>query len=139
MAKISLASLAFIGGAIAYRRGHHAHIRLFIQRLEPGKRAALVVFLELTVLALAIFTGIVSWRVVVARWDELTPVLQMRSTWLSLPLTIGMALVVFTSIERLIQFMDVAPGIGFAFLCGRRRHHARRGIWLPGFEDNVCF
>jgi len=30
VAKVSLASLAFIGGAVAYRRGHHAHIRLFI-------------------------------------------------------------------------------------------------------------
>ena len=67
VAKISLASLAFIGGAIAYRRGHQAYIRLFIQSLGPSERAALVVFIELTVLSIAIFTGIVSWSVVVAR------------------------------------------------------------------------
>ena len=141
VAKISLASLAFIGGAMAYRRGHQAYIRVFIQSLGPSERAALVVFLELTVLSIAIFTGIVSWSVVVARWDELTPVLQMRSTWLSLPLTIGMALVVFTSIERLIAApRPLLVRVGLVFCALVVIIMASRGIWLPWFRgDNALF
>jgi tripartite ATP-independent transporter DctM subunit len=139
VAKISLASLAFIGGAIAYRRGHQAYIRIFIHSLGPDERAALVVFIELTVLAIAIFTGIVSWSVVVARWDELTPVLQMRSTWLSLPLTIGMALVVFTSVERLLaapRHLLVRMGLVFCALVVIIM--VSRGTWLPWFRgDNA--
>jgi len=141
VAKISLATLAFIGGAIAYRRGHHAQIRLLIQRLPESQRQGLALFTEFAVLALAAFTCVISWGVVVARWEELTPVLQMRSTWLSLPLTIGMAVIVATSVERILAAPRAqALRIALIFCAILAVIVLSRGLWLPFFRgDNVLY
>lgn len=138
-AKASLAVLAFIGGAVAYRRGHHAHIRLFTQMLSEKPRAILYIGIEYVVLILALITGYLSVGVLIARWEEFSPVLQMRSTWLSLPLTIGMALLAFTSVERLIaarRSSVILIGLIFCLVAGVVV--LGKGVWMPWFRgDNV--
>jgi tripartite ATP-independent transporter DctM subunit len=141
VAKASLATIAFIGGAVAYRRGHHAYIRMFMDMLPATRKAVLTVFLQFIVLALALITAILSWGVLEARWHELTPVVQMRSTWLALPLTIGMALIVFTAAERLLAApRSTVLQVGAIFCVTVAIIMLTRSSWSPWFAgDNALF
>ncbi len=100
-AEMALTTIAFLGGALAYRRGGHAAIRMVIEALPVGPRQACEALLDLIVLSVAVTTGLSSLTLFVARWEQLTPILYMRVSWFGLPLLVCMVVLAVTAIERL--------------------------------------
>lgn len=99
---LALAMIAFIGGAVAYRRDQHIAVRVLVDGLPPRLRAPMYAAADWLVLETAVVCFVTSFPLLISRWDELTPLLQMHGTWLALPLTIGMALLAVYAIARLL-------------------------------------
>ena len=57
IARLALSILAFIGGAVAYRRRDHAFVRVVLSRLPPNGERACLALAEVVVLFVAIITG----------------------------------------------------------------------------------
>ncbi len=100
---LALTMIAFIGGAVAYRRDQHIAVRVLVDGLPPRLRAPMYAAADWLVLETAVVCFVTSFPLLISRWDELTPLLQMHGTWLALPLTIGMALLAVYAIARLLS------------------------------------
>ncbi len=101
VSSLALSVIAFVGGAIAYRREQHVFIRTIVDRLPERMRHACYAFVDWLVLGIALACFQSSLGLLTARWDELTPILEMRGTWLALPLTIGMVVLALYALDRL--------------------------------------
>ncbi len=101
VSSLALSEIAFIGGAIAYRREQHVCIRTIVDRMPERPRHACYAFVDWVVLGIAAICFQASLGLLSARWDELTPILEMRGTWLALPLTIGMVVLALYALIRL--------------------------------------
>jgi tripartite ATP-independent transporter DctM subunit len=100
--RLALAIIAFIGGAVAYRSAHHTAIRVITDRLGNTARLAVGAGIEWLVL---IVTATAAWQSVAlltASWDNVTPMLQISTGWITLPVTIGMVLIALFALERLL-------------------------------------
>jgi TRAP-type C4-dicarboxylate transport system permease small subunit len=102
VAKLALSTIAFVSGAIAYAQGHHAFVRVGLNALGPRLRDACLVACDLAVPGLAALTGYASIFLIETRWNERTPILEMPAAW-TIPLSAGMALVMFHAAERLVR------------------------------------
>ena len=98
-----LGIVAFIGGALAYNRDEHIAVHAFIDRLPERSRLLTLIFVDWVVLALSVFVAWVSWSVVQSRADELSTVMEISMRWFVLPLTVGMSLMAFFAIGRLLR------------------------------------
>jgi tripartite ATP-independent transporter DctM subunit len=101
---LALTVMAFIGGALAYRRDQHIAVRVLVEMLPRGWRAPIHAAADWLVLETAVVCFVTSFPLLVSRWDELTPLLEMHGTWLALPLTIGMALLAVYAVARLRSY-----------------------------------
>src|SRR6266567_696908 len=111
-ARLSLSILAFIGGAVAYRRRDHAFVRV--------------------VLFVAGLTGIASAEFIASSWNERTPILQLPAAMIALPLPVGMALLVLYALANLRgEHGRMAWGVGAAFVGVMAAAAATRDFWLP--------
>jgi len=103
VARLALSTLTFVGGALAYRRGHHAYVRAALERLPAlGQRWCLALADALVLLG-ALVAGWASLDFIRTSWTELTPILSLPAASIALPLTACMALLVLYSGERLIR------------------------------------
>jgi tripartite ATP-independent transporter DctM subunit len=103
VAGLALTTMAFIGGAVAYRTDQHIAVRAVIDALPLRIAAAAQAAADWLVLEVAVVCLVSSIRLLEARWDELTPILEMRGTWLAMPLTVGMAVMAVYAVARLSQ------------------------------------
>jgi tripartite ATP-independent transporter DctM subunit len=103
VASIALATMAFIGGALAYRRDQHIAVHAIIDALPLPLRAPLRAAADWLVLEVAVLSFVISLRLLYARWGDLTPILELHGTWLALPLTIGMAVMAVYAVARLLS------------------------------------
>ncbi len=137
VAKLSLSTLAFVGGAIAYAHGHHTFVRVGLNALGPRLRDALMVASDFTVLLVAAVTGYASIFLIEIRWNELTPILQMPAAWIVVPLCASMVLLMFYAGRRLLRarraIVVAVGGIGAAMLALAL---ATRPAWLPWFAGD---
>ena len=101
VSSLALSVIAFIGGAIAYRREQHVFIRTIVDILPERPRHACYAFVDWLVLGIAAVCFHASLGLLTARWDEMTPILEMRGTWLALPLSIGMVVLALYALIRL--------------------------------------
>ena len=101
VSSLALSVIAFIGGAIAYRREQHVFIRTIVDILPERPRRACYAFVDWLVLGIAAVCFHASLGLLTARWDETTPILEMRGTWLALPLSIGMVVLAMYALIRL--------------------------------------
>lgn len=101
VSSLALSVIAFVGGAIAYRREQHVFIRTIVDRMPERPRHACYAFVDWVVLGIAVICFQASLGLLSARWDELTPILEMRGTWLALPLTVGMVVLALYAAIRL--------------------------------------
>jgi tripartite ATP-independent transporter DctM subunit len=99
---LALTTMAFIGGAVAYRRDQHIAVRVLVEMMPIRLRAPLHAAADWLVLETAVVCFSTSFPLLISRWDELTPLLEMHGTWLALPLTIGMALLAVYAVARLM-------------------------------------
>ena len=134
--RLALSIITFIGGAAAYRGAHHTAVRLITDRLAPDLRQAVAIGIEWLVLIVTALTAWQSLGLLTASWGDLTPILQISTGWIALPVTVGLALIALFALERLIAGYPPrrALAIGVLML-------AATGVivWLAGasiFADN---
>jgi TRAP-type C4-dicarboxylate transport system permease small subunit len=78
VARLSLSILAFIGGAVAYRRRDHAFVRVLLDRAAPALERACLVLADIIVLFVVGLVGFASLQFIASSWGERTPVLQLQ-------------------------------------------------------------
>jgi tripartite ATP-independent transporter DctM subunit len=109
LSEIALSAIAFIGGAAAYRESHHMAISIVRDIFPPCGRKIIAIVGEWLVFCVCAISCYASFEVLQQHWDNLMPTLQISSSWIALPFTIGMALVALYAIERLILDYPVRP------------------------------
>ncbi|HUC48886.1 MAG TPA: TRAP transporter large permease subunit [Xanthobacteraceae bacterium] len=131
-ARLSLSILAFIGGAVAYRRSDHAFVRLVLDRLHPAAEHACLILSDIIVLFVVGLTGLASAQFIASSWHELTPVLQLPAGLIALPLPVGTALIALHALEKLFRKdTRMALAVGAAFVATLALAAATRDFWLP--------
>lgn len=114
-AKLTLPVVAFLGGAVAYRRGQHASIVVGISALPPFGREVCRVLVEYLVLIVTVAAAIASIGLFRSRLSEVLPMLGLSGAWSVVPFTLGMVVVALTALERLTGFgwkvLLVAAGV----------------------------
>ncbi len=116
-AELALSTIAFIGGAFAYRRREHASIRMLVDALPLRMRRICDAGIEYIVLVVALATGLTAIPLFIAQWGEVTPILQIRAGWFVLPLVASMLVLAVTAIERLVgQHRPTACWVGAGFI-----------------------
>ena len=100
--RLALSIIAFIGGAAAYRGAHHTAIRLITDRLSQTMRQAVGARIEWLVLIVTATTAWQSIGLLTASWDNVTPILQISTGWITLPVTVGLLLIALFALDRLV-------------------------------------
>ncbi len=101
VANLALTTIAFIGGAVAYRRNQHIAVRFLVDQMPRSWREPVHAGADWFVLLVAVLCFFPSIGLLRTRWDELTPILELPAAWLAMPLTIGMVLMVIYALARL--------------------------------------
>lgn len=101
-AKLFLSLIAFVGGALAYRARHHTTVEFLTARLPAHLRVSVAIGIDVVVLVVAAVVGYVSLNLLSISSMSNTPILDINTAWLILPLTVGLTLVVIFALERLI-------------------------------------
>lgn len=99
--KLCLSTLAFLGGALAYRAQHYTVIELVRRSVSKPVRLSIGVAVDTLVLCVAVTTAYVSFELLSITSHSLTPVLQISAAWIALPFSVGMILVALFALERL--------------------------------------
>ena len=89
-----LITLAFLGGAIAYSRGQFIAITLLVDRAPRAWQDFLRACSEWIVILSAILLGGFSVPLLIANAEEKTIILGIGYVWMTLPITVGSALLV---------------------------------------------
>ncbi len=103
VAGFSLAIIAFLGGAIAYRREQHVLVRTLVDMLPTRWRLGSYALVDWLVLEIALIAGYESLGLLVFRWEEITPILEMRASWIAMPLTVSMLVLAVYAVARLYR------------------------------------
>ena len=98
-----LSIIAFVGGALAYNRNEHIAVHAVIDRLGDRPRTMVLACMDWVVLIGSVYIAWVSADVVKSRGDELSTVMEISMRWFVLPLTVGMVLMSFFAVGRLLQ------------------------------------
>ncbi len=116
-AKLSLSTIAFIGGATAYRSRQHTCVRVLLDRMPAAMADLVLAMLEWAVVVVA---AIACWQGILlmeSNRPSLTPILQISLSWIGLPLPVGMGLVVLFALERLaLQHRPATVGWALAIV-----------------------
>ncbi|HVB67530.1 MAG TPA: TRAP transporter large permease subunit [Acetobacteraceae bacterium] len=98
---LALTVIAFIGGAVAYRRDQHIAVHVLVEHLPASVRAPVRAASDWMVLGISVLCFVPSLGLLLIRWEELTPILELHTTWIALPLTVGMGLTAVYALARL--------------------------------------
>jgi tripartite ATP-independent transporter DctM subunit len=137
IARLVLSILAFIGGAVAYRRRDHAQVRLILNLVPTRIERICLVLADVVVFFVAGLIGVVSIEFVAASWAERTPILQVPAALIALPLPIGMALMAECAAERLWRAHGrLALIVAALFLFATAAAATTYESWLPALGDD---
>src|SRR4029079_13454675 len=127
VAGFSLSVIAFLGGAIAYRREQHVLVRTVVDLLPTGWRLASYALVDWLVLEIALIAGYQSFGLLIFRWEEVTPILEMSAAWIAVPLTLSMIVLAIYAVGRLsgqtrasILWSGIALAVVTAAIVGAR-------------------
>jgi tripartite ATP-independent transporter DctM subunit len=131
-ARLVLSILAFIGGAVAYRRRDHAFVRVVLNLVAPPVERACFVLSDTVVLFVVSLVGIASAQFIASSWGELTPVLQLPAALIASPLPIGMALIALFAVDNLYRHgTRLASAVAFVVALAVAMTALTRDVWLP--------
>jgi len=131
-ARLSLSILAFIGGAVAYRRQDHAFVRIVLNLVPAPIERTCLILSDIIVLFVVGLTGIASTEFISSSWSELTPILQLPAALIALPLPIGMALFALHAIDNLSRHSArMTFWVAVVLLTTLAAAMAIRTLWLP--------
>jgi len=132
VARFVLSIIAFLGGAVAYRRGDHAFVRVLLNRCPLPVRQTCFALADVLALFVAVVTGVASFEFIESSWNERTPIFQIPAATIAIPLTIGLALVVLYAVNRLRREHGMrawlVAGVVALAMAGAV---ATRQTWLP--------
>jgi tripartite ATP-independent transporter DctM subunit len=132
VARLALSVLAFIGGAVAFRRQDHACVRILLDTAPPPVERCCVVLADVIVLFVVGLAGIVSADFIASSWSERTPILQVPAALIALPLPLGMALFALHAVDNLVRRgLALACGVGAVFALTIALATLTRDVWLP--------
>jgi len=100
--KLCLTTLAFLGGALAYRAGHHTAIQFVTRFFPEAARVATAAAVDVFILCVALITLYLSFDLFTVSLTAQTPILQISTAWIVLPFNIGLVMIALFSTERLI-------------------------------------
>ena len=103
VAQLCLEVLAFVGGAIAYRRGEHMALRVVRDRLPTYWAAILDSIANWAVLILSTCLLILSIPLYSDRALAISPSLHISESWFMVPLSVGVLLLAVFAAERLVN------------------------------------
>ena len=139
LARFALSVLAFIGGAVAFRRNDHAFVRVVLDRLPSGGSRCLLALADVVVLFVSGLTGYASLEFLASSWDELTPILQWPAALIGAPLPVGMALLALHALLNLRRHHGtMALWVGAVFLGTIAVAAVTRDTWLPLLGDDAA-
>jgi tripartite ATP-independent transporter DctM subunit len=137
IARLALSILAFIGGAVAYRRRDHAFVRVILSRLPSRGERGCLALADVIVLFVAGVTGCASIEFLGSSWGEYTPIFQMPAALIALPLPIGMLLLMlYAAINLKRDHGMMALWTGAAFAATIAIAALTRDAWLPLLGDD---
>src|SRR5215467_886316 len=138
-ARLSLSILAFIGGAVAYRRREHAFVRILHNLVAPPVERACLVLSDIVVLFVVTLTSIASLQFIASSWGELTPVLQLPAALIALPLPLGMTLLALFALDNLRRHStSVSWSVAFIFAAILTVAFLTRDLWLPHLAGDAA-
>jgi tripartite ATP-independent transporter DctM subunit len=138
-ARLALSILAFIGGAVAYRRRDHAFVRVVLNVVAPPVQRVCLVLCDIIVLFVVSLTGIASAQFIASSWGELTPVLQLPAALIALPLPVGMALIALFAMDNLFRHgMRLNCSVAFAFVAALAISAFTRDFWLAYLSGDAA-
>jgi tripartite ATP-independent transporter DctM subunit len=139
IARLALSILAFIGGAVAYRRRDHAFVRVILSRLPSRGERGCLALADVIVLFVAGITGFASIEFLGSSWGEYTPIFQMPAALIALPLPIGMLLLMlYAAINLKRDHGMMALWTGAAFAVTITIAALTRDVWLPLLGDDAA-
>ena len=101
VSEIALLTIAFVGGAIAYPKGAHMSVQALIMKLPPHWKPYLLALADWLVLTMSAGAFVLFIPSLQQQWTELTPILGLRASWVSLPFAVGMLLISWFAIIKL--------------------------------------
>src|SRR5262249_31858186 len=130
-ARLSLSILAFIGGAVAYRRRDHAFVRIVPNLLPKRAERACPALADVILLFASAVTGIASAELLAGSWSERTPILQLPAAVIGLPLPLGMTLLAIYALNNLkAEHRWTAWKVGVPFLGLIAAAAVTQELWL---------
>jgi tripartite ATP-independent transporter DctM subunit len=139
LARLALSTMAFVGGAVAYRARHHSIISVALARLPVRLRAISLSMADVLVLVISVVTGLASMHLVSVGWAQATPILQLPGSLVVLPLTVSMALIAIYAVEHLCRgsLLDAVVCLAVVLaLIGIGG--SSRELWQPWIEDDTA-
>ena len=137
VARLTLSTLAFIGGAVAYRRRDHAFVRVILNLCSKPMQVVCMALADVLVLFIAGLTGLASLEFLASSWSERTPILQLPAAIIGLPLPVGMVLIAAYAIAHLWrQHGATAWKVAGAFVVMLALAMLTRDAWLPWFSGD---
>ena len=98
-----LSVIAFVGGALAYNRNEHIAVHAVIDRMQAKTRSLTLAAMDWLICVGSLYIAWISVTVVKSRSDELSTVMEISMAWFVAPLTVGMVLMAFFALGRLLR------------------------------------
>ena len=137
VARLVLSILAFIGGAVAYRRRDHAQVRLILNLVPRRVERVCLALADIIVFFVSGLIGAASIEFIAASWAERTPILQAPAALIALPLPAGMALMaLYAAVRVWREHGRLALIVGALFLAATALAATTYGSWLPALGDD---
>jgi TRAP transporter, DctM subunit len=95
--------VAFMGGAIAYGRGAHMSIQALVSRLPASWHPYQKALADWLVFTTALISLVLFVPVLLQRFDEHTPILDLPTFYVSLPFAVGMAMTAYSALVKLVR------------------------------------
>ncbi|HTS83851.1 MAG TPA: TRAP transporter small permease, partial [Usitatibacter sp.] len=139
VARFALSVLAFIGGAVAYRRREHAVVSLALDLLPKRTKEVCLALADVLVLFTAVLAAVASIDLIDTGWNERTPILQLPAALIAMPLPVGMTLIALYAIVHLWRnHRRDAWAVGPAFAVAVAIAAATRSVWMGWFTGDVA-
>jgi len=139
VARFALSILAFVGGAVAYRRREHAFVRVVINLCPLRAQRVCFALADVIALFIIVITGIASIEFIESTWSESTPIFQIPAATIALPLVVGVVLIAFHSIDHLRREHGVrAWAVGGAIALMMAIAMVTRPVWLSWFTGDTA-
>ena len=100
--ELALVTMTFLGGAIAYPRNEHVALHAVVQRLPRRWHGSVGSLCHWQVFVMAAIGCWLAWQMMLSRWDERTPYLGLAAVWFALPMMLGMALLAYFAVRRVL-------------------------------------